>query len=44
MNNEQPTLNDDDLRSLLRDAEAGLKSPRLVHGDLAARVRRLDRQ
>jgi hypothetical protein len=37
-------MNDDDLKSLLRDAEAGIERPNLAPGDLAGRVRGLDRR
>jgi hypothetical protein len=37
-------MNDDELKSLLRDAEAGIERPNLAPGDLAGRVRGLDRR
>jgi len=35
-------MNDDELKSLLRDAEAGMQRPNFAPADLAGRVRRLD--
>lgn len=37
-------MRDDELKSLLRDAEAGMERPSLAPADLAGRVRRLDRR